>query len=366
MRERSNEFSRENIVLWDARRTVRMRSRTIDLRPPDLVIGQSGEALRICRRPVKLAHRREYPTWRFLGAVQFGTDIAFLRLVASGQKTGVVMDISSSSIGWDTLVFDKHRNGSGRTTTLLHDERPAPNHEAATLISSFLRASFPPSLPEVDGLQFEALYLSCGGHIIGGDWYDALALPDGSVAVSLGDVTGHSLESAVLMGKLRYSMRVVTLRAHALETGSPASVLQSVEDGLRTEHPEASATAFLGIISSDRTHMHYASAGHPPPLLAKTSGETVWLESGETPLGWGSGLLRNDHFIDLTGAWGLFLYTDGVVEAGRNIVEGLERLQKAVENPAMRGVTDLLPQVVERSLAAPPHDDIAMLAVTFG
>ena len=276
------------------------------------------------------------------------------------------MDISSSGIGWDTLVLDKHQSASSRTTTLLHDEHPPADAEALTLISSFLRASFPPALPEVEGLEFEALYLSCGGHIIGGDWYDAVARPDGSVAVSLGDVTGHGAEAAVLMGKLRYSMRVVTLRANALESGSPGSVLQSVEDGLRTEHPEASATAFLGIISPDRTHMHYASAGHPPPLLAKTSGETAWLESGEMPLGWGSDLLRGDHVVDLTGAWGLFLYSDGVIEAGRDIVQGLERLRKAVEHPDTRGVKDLLPRLVEQSLVAPPHDDIAMLAVTFG
>lgn len=234
------------------------------------------------------------------------------------------------------------------------------------MISLFLRASFPPSLPDVEGLQFEALYLSCDGSIIGGDWYDALALPDGSVAIALGDVTGHGAEAAMLMGKLRYSMRVVTLRAHTVESGGAASVLQSVEQGLRTEHPEASATAFLGIISPDRTHMHYATAGHPPPLVGKTSGETAWLQSGEVPLGWGNDRTRCDHVVDLTGAWGLILYTDGIIEADRDILRGLERLQKAVEDPELQRAKYLLPRVVEQSLTVPPHDDITMLAVRFG
>ncbi len=282
------------------------------------------------------------------------------------------MDISSSGVDFDRHASNGpssigiRRNGAVRTTTILHDDHAAPDDEMQMFVSSFLRASFPPALPDVEGLQFEALYLSCAGNMIGGDWYDALALPDGSVAVALGDVTGHGVEAAVLMGKLRYSMRVVTIRAHALESGSAASIMQTVEDGLRSEHPDASATAFLGIISPDRKHMHYASAGHPPPLLAKASGETAWLESGETPLGWGSGHLRRDHVVDLTGAWGLILYSDGIVEAGRDIVQGLERLRNTLADPDAQHAKDLLARIVEQSLVAPPHDDIAMLAVTFG
>jgi chemotaxis family two-component system sensor kinase Cph1 len=261
-----------------------------------------------------------------------------------------------------TIIDERRRATSERRRS----ERAALNDEMQALLSSFLQASFPPALPEVEGLQFEALYLSCGGSIIGGDWYDALALPDGSVAVALGDVSGHGVEAAALMGKLRYSMRVVTLRANALQSGGAASVLQIVEDGLRSEHPDTSATAFLGIISPDRTRMQYATAGHPPPLVVKASRETAWLEGGDTPLGWGNGQLRSEHVVDLTDARGLILYTDGVVEAGRDVLEGLERLRKTVEDPDVQDAKDLLPRIVEASLAAPPHDDIAMLAVKFG
>lgn len=287
------------------------------------------------------------------------------------------MDVSSSGFGFDTLVLGGHASSApswigirrdeddASSTALLRDVHPATDDEMQTLLSSFLHASLPPPLPDVEGLKFEALYLSCGGSIIGGDWYDAVKLPDGSVAVSLGDVEGHGVEAAALMGKLRYSMRVVTLRAHELESGGAASILQSVEDGLRSEHVDASATAFLGIISPDRTHMHYATAGHPPPLVVRTSGETSWLESGEMPLGWNDGFVRSDHVVDLTGTWSLILYSDGIIEAGRDIVQGLERLQRAVENPDMQREKDILPRVVEQSLAVPPHDDIAMLAVTF-
>jgi serine phosphatase RsbU (regulator of sigma subunit) len=127
-------------------------------------------------------------------------------------------------------------------------------------LASYLRASLPPSLPEIAGLQFEALYLPCADSVIGGDWYDVLELPDGSVVIAVGDVTGHGIDAAAIMGKIRYSMRVVIMRMNELRIGSPAVVLPCIENGLLSEHPNASATTFLGIISSDRTRMQYATA----------------------------------------------------------------------------------------------------------
>jgi serine phosphatase RsbU (regulator of sigma subunit) len=253
-----------------------------------------------------------------------------------------------------------HLNGrANNTLNALRDNYVEPR------LFRFLQASLPPMLPAVKGLQFEALYLPCADGIIGGDWYDAFALPDGSVAVTVGDVTGHGVEEAVIMGKIRYSLRVVTLRTNALQTGGAASILPSVEAALSSEHPEASATAFLGIISPDRRSMQYATAGHPPPLVVTSSCETAWLEAGDAPLGCGNLYARSNHVIDLTGVWGLILYTDGVIEAGRDILQGLERLRKALQDPGMQTAKNLLPRIVEASLAAPPHDDIAMLAVTF-
>jgi len=274
------------------------------------------------------------------------------------------MDIYRSDVEFDALVLDRPAANGHLSSIRMRRNGAVQTDDMQALVSSFVRASFPPPLPEVEGLQFEAFYLSCGGSIIGGDWYDALELPDGSVAVALGDVTGHGVESAVLMGKIRYSMRVLALRPKPVQTGRASWVLQCVEDGLHSEHPEASATVFLGIISPDRKQMQYSVAGHPPPLIVKTTGEASWLEYGETPIGWGTGE-RTDHIVDLTGVRALILYSDGVVEAGRDIVKGLARLRKAAEDPELLNSRELLPSIIEASLDAPPHDDIAMLAVTF-
>jgi serine phosphatase RsbU (regulator of sigma subunit) len=70
--------------------------------------------------------------------------------------------------------------------------------------------------------------------------------------------------------------------------------------------------------------------------------------------------------MDLTDVRGLILYTDGVIEAGRDVLQGLERLRRAAGDADVQDAKDLLPRIVEASLAAPPHDDITMLAVTFG
>jgi serine phosphatase RsbU (regulator of sigma subunit) len=274
------------------------------------------------------------------------------------------MDIYRSDVEFDTRVIDRAATNGHLSSIRIRRDDELQTNDMQALITSFVRASFPPPLPEVDSLQFEAFYLSCGGSIIGGDWYDALELPDGSVAVALGDVTGHGVEAAVLMGKIRYSMRVLALLPNPVQTGRAAWILQSVEDGLRSEHPEASATVFLGIISADRRWMQYSIAGHPPPLVVKTAGETSWLDCGETPIGWGTGE-RTDRLVNLTGVRALILYSDGVVEAGRDIVKGLARLQKAIEDPDVLNSKELLPGIIEASLDAPPHDDIAMLAVTF-
>ena len=232
-------------------------------------------------------------------------------------------------------------------------------------LSRFLQAALPPSLPEIDGLRFETLYLPCEQNLIGGDWYDVLALPDGSVAVAVGDVTGHGVEAAAVMGKIRYSMRLIAMRTNAIQAGGAASIIPLVEAGLRREHPDASATAFLGIISTDRKRMQYAIAGHPPPIVVKRSGETAWLEGGEPPLGCGYGRMWSNHVIDVASVARLILYTDGVIESGRDVIKGLERLESALQNPGIAGAKELLPRVVEATLVAKPHDDIAMLAVTF-
>src|SRR4029079_13890232 len=84
------------------------------------------------------------------------------------------------------------------------------------------RSLLPERLPSVDGVQIAARYMP-GGADVGGDWYDAIPLDRGRVGIAMGDVVGHGIAAASLMGQLRHSMR-----AYALEGHSPGGVLDRV------------------------------------------------------------------------------------------------------------------------------------------
>jgi PAS domain S-box-containing protein len=240
-------------------------------------------------------------------------------------------------------------------------------YESSLMVAQTLQAAMlPRSLPQLDGLSFEAFYRPSEDSLsIGGDWYDAFVLPDGSVAIAVGDVTGHGVEAAVLMAKARNSLRAVTRRTAALQTGGAASILRTVEETLQSEHPDATATAFLGIVSGDRTRMYYANAGHPPPLILDDAGKGSWTHAGDTPLGARLGRERNNYILDLDDVSRLLLYTDGLIEAGRDIIAGSARLRDAAGKIHRQNGEIFVREVVEDTLAHTPHDDVAVLGVRF-
>jgi PAS domain S-box-containing protein len=237
---------------------------------------------------------------------------------------------------------------------------------ARTVAGTMQRASLPSELPALDDVAFKALYLpSVRTMTIGGDWYDAFLLGDGSLAISIGDVQGHGVDAAVLMGKIRYSLRTIALRVGTEPSGGPASILESVEGALRSEHRDASATAFLGIISPDRASMRYASAGHPPPLLVSAGEGTAWARFGEPPLGWRFDVRRTELELPLAGVKRIILYTDGLVEAGRDIVRGMDTLQRAADELRTMRLASVPEALVERLHATGANDDVAILAAEF-
>ncbi len=219
----------------------------------------------------------------------------------------------------------------------------------------------PGMLPVIAGLSFESEYRPSSREAdVGGDWYDAVKLRDGSVAVSVGDVTGRGLRAAGLMGKLRQAMGMACL----YET-DPARLLDSVDFALRTRGSSEIATAFLGIISPDRKTMRFAAAGHPPPLLRRGAGVEE-LRSDGLPLG-----LRDlDHEaakeVSLEGADLLMLYTDGLTEATRDLAFGTSRLRTVAGSEAILYVRSAARFLCDACLPYESQDDTAVLTVRFG
>ena len=184
----------------------------------------------------------------------------------------------------------------------------AADHEVAETLQ---RSLLPESLPAIDGVELEARYLPASrGAAIGGDWYDAIELDDGRVAVVVGDVVGHGLRAATVMGQLRNAFR-----AYALVETSPAQTLVRLNRLLAKDGRDLMATALCLAIDRDTGEVSFSSAGHPPPLVISNGGEVRYLEEGgSVPLGTADPVAFRDATARLESGATLVLYTDGLVE----------------------------------------------------
>ncbi|MCW2753163.1 MAG: fused histidine kinase with domain/SpoIIE-like protein [Marmoricola sp.] len=171
------------------------------------------------------------------------------------------------------------------------------------------RSLLPAAPPDVDGLDIAVRYLPAEGDL-GGDWYDLFALPDGRVAVVMGDVEGHGLRSAVVMGRLRSA-----LRAYALDYDDPAEVLQRLDRKLCYFESDITATVAYAVLEPPFDRVSLCIAGHPLPLIASREAppRPVDLVPGLL-LGFESRYVRTTETIQLPPGGVLALYTDGLVE----------------------------------------------------
>ncbi len=223
------------------------------------------------------------------------------------------------------------------------------------------RAMLPTNLPVVDGMKFSSAYSPAAAESeVGGDWFDAFPLADGRIAVSIGDVTGHGLTAAVIMGEVRQS-----IRASAMVDSNPALVLQRANQLLLLHESASIVTGIFGVVDPKKQTFTYASAGHPPPLVTRDG--AVWaLETAGLPLG----LRGPDDEISFTTYLGpgcmLVLYTDGLIEFSRDLYAGEAALRAAVSEESLMQRDDPAASIARRVLAKHAQsDDIAILAVRF-
>ncbi len=244
------------------------------------------------------------------------------------------------------------------------DEARRTNNALIEIAEAYQAASLPYLERSFNGLEFSVAYRASTRHLTAcGDWYDAFPLDGGRTAICIGDVSGHGLHASTLMAKYRQSVRAIALRAARRDRGGADSILRSVEEAIALEHPDANATAFFAIVDADRNVLRWANAGHPPPLVLRADGSTAWIAGDEPPLGWRFGLKRTAHTTSLKDARALVLYTDGLVEASRNLIEGMSQLGQHVRDGMSAG--DLALHILESWTPAPVQDDVAILAIRF-
>lgn len=297
------------------------------------------------------------------------THISAVRSLGYGRALVVPLMARGNTLGSLTFTrtrtrtpFDEHdiaiaEEVARRAAMALENARlyEREHHVADTL----QRASLPASLPIVPGLQFDAAYMPGARESdIGGDWYDAFSLPDGRIVFSIGDVSGRGLQAAVTMGKVREA-----LRAFAIAADSPRDVLLAADRALQLDSRPAIVTAIIGVLNPVTHELRYASAGHPPPLLALASGEIQKLAAGGLPLG-----LRDDDAIPeyhlmLPINSSLLLYTDGIIERERDLISGERELADAlaaeVQNPSESPAESIYKRICDRAA----EDDIALLYI---
>ena len=255
--------------------------------------------------------------------------------------------------------FDQHdvellQLAGERITSAIQARRLAVEAAAGAMLE---RELLPTRLPSLPGLDFAARYAPAEDRSIGGDWYDAFVLPTGELWVLIGDVAGHGLNSAVLVGRVKSAVR-----SYALLGGGPAEVLTMTNRKLMHFEINTMVTALCGVAKEPYTRFALASAGHPPPVMVSPTGTRMAPILPGPPLGAIDEPHYSTTFVTVDDAATMLLYTDGLIERrGEAIDAGLARLQEA----ATLGTPEELCRDVMRRLVGsdPTLDDVALLAV---
>ncbi|MEU1916396.1 PP2C family protein-serine/threonine phosphatase [Streptomyces massasporeus] len=226
----------------------------------------------------------------------------------------------------------------------------------------------PARLPRVAGVQLAARHRT--GPRGGGDWYDALPLPDAALGLAVGSVTGSGPSAVAAMGRLRAS-----LRAYAVMEGEdPVAVLSDLELLLRLTEPARSATALFGYCEPAARKITLAGAGHSPPLLIGQRRTEFVETSVSAPLGMLSCWEAPSVEILAEPGETVLLYTDGLLHrTGEATDRAFARLHAAAASVprALRGDPGAIADHVLRSVlpdgldAAEGAEDVVLLAVRF-
>ncbi|MBV9723486.1 MAG: SpoIIE family protein phosphatase, partial [Mycobacterium sp.] len=240
--------------------------------------------------------------------------------------------------------------------------RYADEHARAAALQA---AVLPTHLAEVAGLEIAVCYEPAdAAHGLGGDWYDAMALPKNQTYLAVGDVVGHGLPAVEDMAQLRSAGRALAVQ------GSPPARLLA-ELNMLTRHASQGKYATMAVAVFDHTagSLSHGSAGHPPALLRRCGGDTVIRLDGcnGVVLGVLSEASYAQSQVVIAPGDILVMYTDGLVERrGQDIETGMMQVQRHVaewENDA--SLHDACRNLIAALAPPPRRDDVCILGVRF-
>jgi PAS domain S-box-containing protein len=237
-------------------------------------------------------------------------------------------------------------------------------------VADTLQRSLLPELPEVPGIESAAHYVSASSAAdVGGDFYDLLHLPDGSIGIAVGDVVGHDVAAAAAMGHLRGVLRACIWEAEDADAGSVLARVDRLVQGLRVA--SLATIVYARAVPPEGPgspwRLHVANAGHPP-LLLREPGGGVRLLDGVTGLlvGVDATTHRETLRLDVPPGTTLIAYTDGLIERpGKDLDRGIAQLcERIAAAPAHASPGELCDAAIAGGLDH--RDDVALLAVRFG
>jgi GAF domain-containing protein len=244
------------------------------------------------------------------------------------SAVGTVISGSESALGAVVVTFDG-------VVTLGPDESQALSvmvAQAASAVANAQRyerqrrvarslqsALLSTDIPNNDSFEIHATYEPAGSEAeVGGDFYDAFDLTDGSVAIVVGDVSGKGAEAAAHTAMAKYM-----LRAFAMRNPGPGSVLFHLNNALcKGLDDDKFTTMFYGVYDARMGTLTFADGGHPEPLLYRARSDEIEVIRADGSI---VGAFENQRFdqatVDLEPGDILIAYTDGLIET-RNVADG--------------------------------------------
>ncbi len=283
--------------------------------------------------------------------------MALLPLVVGDLEIGALLLEEHRARAWSGTERELLEGLADQAAPVLSRARlAAREHRAAETLQ---RSLLPGRLPRVPGLRIAARYRPASREEhVGGDFYDGWSLPDGRLALVIGDVVGKGLLAAAATGRLRASVRAL-----AWADPSPGRVLTQLDRIEAEDSEEIVGTVLYVLFEADLGAVRIARAGHPPAILA-TPDRPPWLieTPGGTPLGLAVQPIPECR-VELSPGSTLLLYTDGLVEErAQSLQDRLAELLATVADQHQPGAPDRLATELMDGFSTRHEDDVALLA----
>ncbi|HSL59234.1 MAG TPA: SpoIIE family protein phosphatase [Acidimicrobiales bacterium] len=271
------------------------------------------------------------------------------------------LDLRARVVGTEVMVSWRDVTDDVRHATDL----AARDHELRTVraelrrergVVGVLQQALVAPLPRLEHVELAARSLQASeGVLVGGDWYDAMVLPDGSVMLAIGDVAGHGISAARVSVEARTAMRALVVEGH-----DPAAVLEVLDRVFVAGGADHFATAVAARLHPDG-RFEWAVAGHPPPLLAAPGADPEVLHTPPGPplgTGFGGYTAAATHLAE---GGTVLLYTDGLIERRDESIDvGVERLRRLLS--PVPGAAEACERALAGALAPRRTDDVCLLA----